>query len=188
MINWENILTNVYHKEGGVRSVTSKKFKIDLINFFDFEKFNKYNVVELGSYCGDTTYILCKLFNKVDAFEIDASRIEKSKLKLGSRNTNVNFHQMDIYDTSIVWPIKDYEVAFIDCIHKTDHVLHDIKNVKRNSNKLKYIIFDDYGAHPDVQKAVNIHQWKKMTDIGYYNELPNYNEEVDGSEGVICEI
>ena len=50
------------------------------------------------------------------------------------------------------------------------------------------IIFDDYGAHPDVQKAVNSHQWKKMTDIGYYNELPNYNEEVDGSEGVICEI
>jgi len=184
MVNLDKILNMVNHKDGGVRSATSRKFKIDLLEHFSTDGFNKCHIVEVGCYCGDTTAILSNIFDKVSAFDNSQQRIEKAIKKVGD-NKNVSFYNLDVYTQT--WPVKDYDIAFIDCVHTTDAVLKDINNAKKYSNSLGYIIFDDYGAHPAVKKAVDSVNWKNTVGIGHHNNIPNFGQ-IDGYEGLICEI
>ena len=180
----EDILNTVNHKDSGIRRATSKKFKIDLIDHFSTPGFKKCHIVEVGCYCGDTTVILGKLFNKVSAFDNNSERINKATEKVDNAE-NITFYNLDVYTQS--WPIKDYEIAFIDCVHETNTVLNDINSAKKYSNRLGYIIFDDYGAHPAVKKAVDSIEWKNTVGIGHYNDIPNFGP-INGYEGLICEI
>ncbi len=185
MFNWMDILNKVNHKDvEGVRSATSKKFKLDLIDFFEPKNTTDWKIIEIGSYCGDTTAILANLFKYVDAIEINPNKIKIAKEKTNLYD-NISFHNLDAYRD--IWPVTDYEVAFIDCIHTKDAVISDINNAKKYSNKLKYIVFDDYGAHSQVKNAVDSIEWKNIIDIGHLNFLPNIGD-INGSEGLICEV
>lgn len=185
MHDWTEILSSVNHKDvEGVRSATSKKFKLDLIDFFEPKNSKDWRIIEVGSYCGDTTVILANLFKQVDAIEISPVKIKIAEQKT-KKYKNVFFHNMDAYKND--WPVTDYEVAFIDCVHTTSAVIQDINNAKKYSSKLKYIIFDDYGAHSQVRTAIDSVEWKNMIDIGYSDFLPNIGN-ITGSEGLICEV
>jgi hypothetical protein len=126
------------------------------------------------------------IFGKVDAYECNAARIAIAKeTTFGS--DNITFHEVNVYKDK--WPVENYDVAFIDCDHKYDGINQDINNAFKFSNKLKFLIFDDYGAHAEVKRAIDDNNWRwdKITNIGCMDYLPNIGD-INGPEGLICGV
>lgn len=169
------------------RNTTSKKFKLDLYNFFNKSEFKELNCMEVGCAKGHTTFILSKLFKKVYAInDIDTS--DAQKFCNSNESFNVEFFSQDVYKYGL--PDAHVDVIMIDAVHTYDAVKIDIENsFKLRSNNKKYLIFDDTGICPDVLKIVkekceqNILQL--ITPIGckpgdaFHRELYDY-------EGLIC--
>lgn len=182
------ILKKVSHKRENKNTV-SRKFKIDIINFFD----NKYkDKVALEAACasGNTTYILGHLFKKVIAIDIDNNRIQRAKLLCNNLN-NIKFKKFNQY-TSKGWEFEKIDIFFIDCIHDSRHIIMDIENAINNNNK-GIIIFDDYGLFLRLKKEIDNYIKKgKLKILKYIGEPKGTKFKKIGIlkdyEGIICKI
>lgn len=167
------------------RTTTSHKFKRDFFDYFNKIEFKDKICIEIGSNIGYSTRILSYLFKEVIGFNLDS--VEAAQ-KFNSDRPNVRYYAQDVYNT--VLPVDYADVFFIDAQHTYDAVIEDtLRSLKFKSDGKKYFIFDDYGAFPDIKKAVDdliscdkIEIVKKIgheTDTTFVKPLYDY-------EGVIC--
>tara|TARA_Y100000310_G_scaffold339161_1_gene431005 strand:+ start:618 stop:1970 length:1353 start_codon:yes stop_codon:yes gene_type:complete len=134
----ELLLNSVRHKDT-FKNATSRKFKLDLIEFFKNDKYRKMTVVELGACQGDTTKIFGSLFKEVYAVDRSDTNIEEVIKKCGD---NVHCEVMDV--TNDVWKFPNADVVFVDASHDYPQVAIDIqKCIDYFENPI--IILDDYG-------------------------------------------
>ena len=70
----DRLLNLVSHKDT-FKNATSKKFKLDLIEFFKDDKYKDMKVLELGACQGDTTRIFSELFKEVYAVDMDPENV-----------------------------------------------------------------------------------------------------------------
>lgn len=167
----------------------SQKFRHDLMNFFEPQK---YRFLEVGCYRGLTAKVLSSHF--VEYLGID-NRWQNLLVAraINAFNFNVSFRKYDLYDGSD-WSKFDFaaDIVFIDASHSYQDVCQDIKNcLKRYENA--FVVFDDYGAHEGVYQAVNEHIQQKylevITEIGAVKgtlDSPFPNNL--GTEGLICRL
>ena len=155
----ENLLNAVPEKYQYVKT-TSKKFKLDLYNFFNKSEFKELSCMEIGCARGHTTLILSKLFKQVYAInDIDTSDAQKFCNSNGS--SNVEFFSQDVYKYGL----------------------------KLRSENKKYIIFDDTGICPEVLNIVkekcDLNILQLITPIGC-KPGDAFHRELYDHEGLIC--
>ena len=133
---------------------TSLKFKKDLIKWCG-DNFKDKTCFEIGTHKGYTTRILSHCFGKVLTVDNNLNLIEYAK-NINSDRTNIEYLNGDIYSFDIFKELKDMsvDVVFIDAVHKYSHVLMDTINSLTTFKNI-YIIYDDYGFHPQVKRAID---------------------------------
>lgn len=174
----------------------SRKFKSDLIEFFDGKDLQ--TIVEVSGWHGYTTRVLSFLFQKVifvehPKFFEDCAKVAKV---LNQDRNNIEYMALDVYRDT--WPFKEIDVFFIDCDHKYDCTSSDIEQALRCLKMQGYLIFDDYsyiednwGVKRAIEDAIQQGAIKPICFIG--DRLHWLNESVftyDTSglpEGVICQ-
>jgi hypothetical protein len=182
----ENLLNIVPEKYQYVKT-TSKKFKLDLYNFFNKSEFKDLSCMEIGCARGHTTLILSKLFKQVYAInDLDTSDAQKFCHLNGSYN--VEFFSQDVYKHGL--PNRNVDVIMIDAVHTYDAVKTDIENsLKLKSENKKYLVFDDTGICPDVYQIV-----KEKCDQNILQIIATigckpgdtFHRELYENEGIIC--
>ena len=172
------------------KTTTSRKWKADLIDFFNEEKYKQFTALEVGSSLGHSTRILSHLFKEVTPLDNLAERHEKSK-RLNHDRTNINYRVMDVYREP--WNFKQMDIIFIDCVHDYQHIKSDIDNSLRSFNK-PILVFDDYGLFPDLKEAIdeyiNEGKLKVLKQIGDYPGAiypKTQNKILKDREGLICQ-
>ena len=177
---------------------TTHKFKKDIWNYFNKEIFNKLTFVEFGTSRGYTSLIMSYLFKKVHTINIQDS-VDAKAMSTGI--DNINYHIFDLYNFSPNnWSnIGSGDVFMIDAVHTYDAVMIDVNNaLSLLDTKLekKVFIFDDYGAYPEVKKAIDELISSKTLEVvmtigeeqGYsYGERTHDTDRTLKSyEGLIC--
>ncbi len=172
------------------KTTTSRKWKADLIDFFNKDKFKQFTALEVGSSLGHSTRILSHLFKSVTPLDNLPERHEKSKIRNFDRN-NINYKVMDVYNQP--WDFEQMDVVFIDCVHDYSHIKSDINNTLKSFNK-PILVFDDYGLFPDLKQAIdefiNIGKLKILKRIGNYPGTiypKTKNKILKDREGLICQ-
>ena len=172
------------------KTTTSRKWKSDLIDFFNKDEYKQFTALEVGSSLGHSTRILSHLFKEVTPLDNLAERHEKSK-RLNHDRNNINYRVMDVYREP--WNFKQMNVVFIDCVHDYIHIKSDIDNSLNTFNK-PILVFDDYGLFPDLKKAINEYidngQLKLLKYIGDYSGTiypKTLNKILKDREGLICQ-
>jgi hypothetical protein len=147
-----SILDSVNHKDE-FKNATSRKFKEDLIKFFNNEKYKDMSVVELGACHGDTTKIFSYLFKNVHAVDWRESNIELSKKKCKGRD-NVSYQVLDTSKEE--WNFPKADIVFVDAAHEYPQVAYDIEKCIEYFNN-PIIIFDDYGNsnNKNIRKSID---------------------------------
>lgn len=182
-----NFLLSLVPEKMQYRNTTSKKFKLNLYEFFNKPEFKSLNCMEIGCARGHTTFILTKLFNKVYGIN-DVDTSEAANFCNSNGSTNVEFFAQDVYRYGL--PDVQADVILIDAVHTYKAVKTDIENsLKLRSLGKKYLIFDDTGILPEVLQIVkekcDQNVLELITPIGckpgdaFHRELYDY-------EGVIC--
>lgn len=166
-------------------TTTSHKFKKELFEFFDKEEFKNKECVEWGSNLGYTTRILSYLFKQVYGF----NKVEVDKAELfNSDRPNVKYFAQDIYNTTI--PICKADIFLIDAEHTYHAVVDDtIRSLGFESIGKKYFIYDDYGAYPEIKKAIDdLVEYNKIEIIKKigYSQHENFTRPLFDYEGIIC--
>ena len=167
----------------------SSKMRNDIADFFVAKK--NYKIAEIGSHKGYSTKILSKIFSKVYAVDnsIEWTNFNKN---FNKDATNIEYVMLDIYNNN--WEIlpNDIDVSFIDANHTYNCCKSDIMNSIKQFNKLKYIIFDDYGVWAGVKQIVdeliknNTLRFERFIGI---NDVPGPNGVVQNvNEGIICSV
>jgi len=172
------------------RWTTSKKFKIELYETFNTIEFKEKRCVELGSYNGHTTALLCNLFKHVTGFELEQKHIDESIHLLEENNIkNYTIIQTDLYNGN--FPVlEETDVFFIDAVHQYNNVKIDTINcLNTKSKSKKHIIYDDYGAFPDIKKFVD--EFVSNGTFSIYRKIgyepnSNFTRKLHDYEGVIC--
>lgn len=194
VMNIEKILSIIPDKFVS-RGTTSKKFKTDLYNFFNKEEFKKFKCAELGIFNGDSTLLLCNLFTYVIGIEHCQKQIDITTNFLKRNNIqNFDIIQHDLYRQKFPY-VGQIDVFMIDAVHTYECVKMDtlncIKSKKESSTEDKklYFIYDDYGAFPDVKKAIDdlisSNVLSVVKKIGYTPEEKFTHQLID-HEGIIC--
>ena len=172
------------------KTTTSRKWKADVIDFFNSPEYKSVKCLEVGSSLGHSTRILSTLFNEVTALDNLAERHEASK-KMNSDRNNINYRVMDVYNQK--WDFDNMDVVYIDCIHTYEHIKQDIDNALKFFNK-PILVFDDYGLFPELMKAIDeyIEQGtlKVIKRVGQYPGMiypKTMNKILKGREGLICQ-
>lgn len=156
------------------KNTTSKKFKQDLINFFETKQLK--NCLEIGTNHGHTTYVLSHLFEKVFTVDLHQSNIDFAK-EVNTSRSNIHFITGDAYSPNTYTNIPSVDVVFIDCMHTFAGVLSDIQTgLDKASSGGVYFIFDDYG-HPTstgVYEAIEESITQGLTREVYIGEGEGY--------------
>lgn len=118
-------------------------------------------------------------FNK---FEVDKAEA------FNADRPNVKYYGQDIYNTTL--PINQGDIFLVDAEHTYHAVIEDTsRSLEFKSNGKKYFIYDDYGAYPDIKKAIDdLIEYNKIEiikKIGYSPE-ENFTRTLYDYEGVIC--
>ena len=170
------------------RNTTSKKFKLDVINFFNKEEFKNKNAIEIGVYGGHSTLILSKLFNHVHAIDIRPISSDIKSLWKKYNSNNITYHQRDVYKNGL--PDVESDIFFIDAVHTYHAVAEDIYNsLKLKSIDKKYFIYDDYGAFPEIKKCIDDHcNFEKIKILKFIGYKPGdkFLRKLYDYEGLIC--
>lgn len=177
-MNIADVLSKVPEK-GIDTNTTSKKFKLDIFDFFD--PLYPDTCVEVAGCHGNTTYILSHVFKQVvyvehskfpghpDHFE----RVSAEARKLLVERHNIVYAAMDAYEEP--WPFRYVDTFFIDCSHYYVSVRKDIQNAKRCLKPNGFIILDDWSLPFDnfgVRRAV---QDEGLNIIKYVGENIRFN-------------
>ena len=188
--NNELILNIVNHKDT-FKNATSRKFKLDLFDFFKDKKYKKMKVLELGACHGDTTRIFSEIFDKVYAVDRSDDNVKLIKDKCKDVN-NVKASIMDV--TNDTWNFPQVDVVFVDASHDYPQVAIDIqKTIDYFDNPI--LVFDDYGNPNNLSIRTSIDEKikegkvkinKKIgEDVGYKTKS---GWEMIDREGVICNV
>lgn len=174
-------------------STTSKKFKKDLWKFcHEFDLIGK-NAVEFGTHKGQTTAILSELSNEVYTFNLPGNFDEAKRYN--SERTNINYIGLDLYDSDsdpAIIPKPSIHLVFSDAVHSFDGVTRDYHNANNwfELNPNCYFVFDDYGAWPEVARAVDYMIEFRILEfvrfIGHESGFQFSNKTLTHYEGIIC--
>ena len=172
------------------KTTTSRKWKADLIDFFNKPQYKSLKSLEVGSSLGHSTRIFSTLFGEVTALDNLAERHEKSS-KMNSDRTNIIYRVMDVYAEK--WDFDNMDIVYIDCIHTYENIKQDIDNAL-NLFDNPLLVFDDYGLFPDLMKAIDEYitqgKLKVVKRIGQYPGMiypKTQNKILKGREGLICQ-
>jgi hypothetical protein len=180
----DEILTNIPDKFEH-RTTTSHKFKRDFFEYFNKQEFKDKVCLEIGSNIGYSTYVLSYLFKEVIGFNFD--NIDAAA-KFNIDRPNVRFYAQDVYNTEL--PIDYGDIFFIDAQHTYEAVIDDtLRSLKFKSTGKKYFIYDDFGAFPEIKKAID-----DMIDCDKIEIVKRIGHETGAKfpkplydyEGVIC--
>lgn len=127
---------------------TSKKFKQDVVNFFNNHKDNTY--LELGSCQGNSILIYSNLFKEAIGMEFEKSNIQASK-DLCKYRSNVTIHEFDVMSNWDNLPQAD--VVNLDALHSYEGVQYMIDNALKYYPNSTFII-DDYGHEMNTIKPI----------------------------------
>lgn len=184
-----NLLLNIPDKFT-TKTTTSRKWKADLIDFFNKDKYKNYTSLEVGSSLGHSTRILSFLFKEVTPLDVLPERHDISR-ELNPDRNNINYRIMDVYNEP--WDFEQMDVVFIDCVHDYIHIKKDIDNTLKTF-KNPILVFDDYGLFPDLKQAIdeyiNSGQLKVLKEIGNYPGTiypKTKNKILKDREGLICQ-
>ena len=181
----EEILINIPDKFQH-KTTTSHKFKKDIFEFFKHDLWKQCTCIEWGSNIGYSTRVLSYLFKEVTGFNLDSV---DSANQFNKDRSNVKYYAQDIYNTEI--PINKGDVFLVDAQHTYDAVIEDtLRSLKFESIiEKKYFIYDDYGAFPDIKKAIHdlidCDKIRIVKKIGYSPE-ETFTRPLTDYEGVIC--
>lgn len=167
------------------RTTTSHKFKRDVFEFFNKPEFKDKVCLEIGSNIGYTTRILSYLFKEVIGFNLENVDVAS---KYNNDRPNVRYYAQDVYNTTL--PVDYGDVFLIDAQHTYDAVIEDtLRSLKFNSYDKKYFIYDDYGAFPEIKKAIDdLISCDKITIVKKIGHEPNsqFVKPLYEYEGLIC--
>lgn len=182
--NYTDYIDHVQHKESA-KYTTSKKFKSDVIEFFNDHKNSTY--IEFGSCQGDSLYVYSYIFKHVLGLEHDDFNINTSKKKCE------NFKNIDIkkYDVKTDWnDLPNADIVNLDALHDSEGVKHMLQ-ISRSKYKNAIHIMDDY-AHPDgtIKKIIDdLINTKKINILKWIGEekgfVPANNKTFIAKEGLI---
>ena len=176
----KKILDEVLHKDGD-KNTTSKKFKQDLIEFFDDIKYKKLKVLELGCNRGYSSRILSYIFKKVYAIDnlVENTSIAKDTNK---DRPNVEVLTRDVYNDPFNYP-QDIRVVWIDAGHDYQNIKNDVERVIEYFND-PIIIFDDY-AHPNVGVKDVVQELKEAGKIEEMYFIGEKGKDLKSAKGTI---
>lgn len=174
------------------KNTTSKKFKLDLIEFFQDKKLS--TCLEIGTNHGHTTYILSHLFETVYTIDLHKANTDIAK-QVNKDRDNIVYITGDAYNRINYSHVPEVDAAFIDCVHTYNAVLYDMEtSVRKSSPDGMYLIFDDY-SHPQsmgVHRAIEESIQKGLSREKLIGEEAGYTFKRDtnpttlvGSEGII---
>lgn len=155
----QKILNKIPEKQLSGKSTTSKLWKSDVYNFF-LDK-PSFNVLELGTHEGWTSYMLSFIFDNVYTIDNRKRIIDTAKNNCRDR-TNINFIEGDAYDDK-TYELENFPQHFdaivVDCIHTYNAVKKDIDRARKyaHPDRKLYILFDDY-SHPKTEPSYMVKQ------------------------------
>ena len=144
------------------KNTTTRKFKEDLFDYYE-ELGKDKHVLELGTSHGDTTRLLSFIFESVTTIDHNHENTMRAQ-KRNSDRSNIHYITANIYgnkDAYVSKINKKVDVAFLDCMHTLDGIIHDIHlSTKEVGEPPMELIFDDYG-HPDEHGVFNAIEYIK---------------------------
>tara|TARA_Y100000296_G_scaffold85183_1_gene120446 strand:- start:571 stop:1959 length:1389 start_codon:yes stop_codon:yes gene_type:complete len=183
----KQLLSSVEHKTT-FKNATSEKFKSDLIDFFNDDKYKDMTVLEIGCCHGDTTKILSKLFKKVYAVDWGEDNIKQAKDKCKDCD-NVEFKRMDVSNEE--WNFPEMDICFIDALHNEEGSTFEIEKVLSLFDN-PVIVMDDYGNSKNkgmknsINRKINDGILKVDSYIGEHSGFTtSAGWNMDDREGVI---
>jgi hypothetical protein len=132
------------------KTTTSRWFKLNLLQSFCMH--DKMNWVELGAAQGHTTILLSKIAKSVFSIDVRQENVDAIDCL---QMQNVKSSNVDLYSQEFktLMSNSEYDAAIIDAVHDYDSVSCDISNCLNAG--VRVFVFDDYGAFPEVKKAVD---------------------------------
>lgn len=180
----DEILNNIPDKFEH-NTTTSHLFKRHVYEYFSTKYFKDKICIEIGSNIGYTTRVLSYLFKEVIGVNLEDVSLAK---KFNNDRPNVRYYAQDIYNT--VLPISYADVFLVDAQHTYNAVIDDtLRSLKYNSTGKKYFIYDDYGAFPEIKKAITDMVNENIIKIEKYighDTKSKFTRPLYDMEGVIC--
>lgn len=176
-------------------ATTSHRFKKDVSDFFN--NHSDKILVEFGTSRGYTSAYLSHFFKQVHTVNIAQETLAREYL---SSFKNVFLYELDLYaptTTESVKIIMPGDVYIIDAVHSYHHVISDTKLAMQEINENGYLIYDDYGAFPEVKAAIDDMVEQGLMEIvkyigheeGWcYGATNESARTLKHYEGVICKV
>tara|TARA_Y100000296_G_C5171602_1_gene257622 strand:+ start:719 stop:2026 length:1308 start_codon:yes stop_codon:yes gene_type:complete len=164
----EFLLNKVRHKGNEFKNATSRKFKRDILKYFQEDGKNQ-QILELGCCHGDTSRIFSEVFKKVYATDINESNINITKQKCKDCS-NIEFDTFKCGEDKFTFN-KNIDVVFVDARHSYSEIKEDMLSVLNYFNN-PTIIMDDYGnPNNGIRDAIEeIIQSQNLEIVGYIGE------------------
>lgn len=175
---YEFIDTNLKDKNQRL-GTTSKKFKKDMVDFFDFPEARNFRCLELGFWRGHTSVILAQLFKEVSSMDInDGSKIIKDS---DNFDNLTYYYPNDVYQDgtwSSLFGEKTFNVFFIDCIHDYEHFRQDMSRCMdyMDISQPVYFVVDDYGTTLNNNEA---EAWDGSINLCVKNNILPANPNIE---------
>ena len=184
----EAVLSKIPEKENFI-STTSRKFKRDILDFFDKPEFKDKIAMEMGCDACHSTVILASLFKQVYALDKEPNPGAEEFLKQCGA-TNAQRILCDLYDEEPL-PVPSADVIFVDAWHTYEGVHTDVLNaLNLPSVGKKYFIFDDVGIYPPIKKCVDDFftngKLALVKNIGRSPHTPHLWFDLQEYEGIIA--
>ena len=180
-------------------ATTTHKFKRDFWEFFDEPRYKNSYFIEYGTSRGHTSMISSYLFKEVHTVNF---RDDQASANYLSTRSNIYRHIFDLYagDETKWKDVLFGDIYLIDALHTYKAVSVDITSalsILPSTLEKKILIFDDYGAYPDVKKAIDEAIGKGLIEVlTYIGEQKGYSygppardtsRTLTAPEGLICQ-
>lgn len=186
----KEIVKAVKERWKGQKYSTSLFFKKGLISFFEDKGLERALEVTGGQ--GSTTHVLSHLFKEVTYVDLPffwrdvaAIAIENNKDR-----DNITFKKLHPYRDE--WDFPPQDCIMIDCNHRYDFVVKDIKNSLRFLKPNGYLVFHDYslnvnGDKPELPAKFDVKQAvHAFVNDGELVIVHCLGPDLENPEGVIC--